>query len=79
MLLVLLAITFMLSRLLTRPIRLLALRMDQVRNLESVPLAPVRRYDEIGSLTRSFNSMMKRIQSLLARNKEMEERKNPWN
>lgn len=75
MLLVLLAITFMLSRLLTRPIRLLALRMDQVRNLESVPLAPVRRYDEIGSLTRSFNSMMKRIQSLLARNKEMEERK----
>jgi sensor histidine kinase YesM len=49
--------------------------MDRVRDMVAVPAAPVRRTDEIGRLARSYYSMMERIQALLVKTREMEERK----
>ncbi|WP_231570992.1 sensor histidine kinase [Gordoniibacillus kamchatkensis] len=75
MLAVLLLAAFAMSRLMTHPIRMLATRMDRVRDMAVVPSLPVRRDDEIGRLTRSFNAMMERIRDLLVETKTMEARK----
>lgn len=75
MLVMLFIMAFAMSRFFTRPIRLLALRMDRVRDMPLVPHRQTTRSDEIGRLARSFHAMMDRIQSLLKETKEMEERK----
>lgn len=75
MLVLLLLATFVMSRFMTRPIRLLALRMDRVNGMVVVPIVTVRREDEIGKLARSFNAMMERIRDLLVETKRMEARK----
>ncbi|WP_245954618.1 cache domain-containing sensor histidine kinase [Paenibacillus flagellatus] len=71
----LLLAAFVMSRFATRPIRMLALRMDRVNDMVVVPSITVRREDEIGRLARSFNAMMERIRGLLDETKRMETRK----
>ncbi|WNR46916.1 cache domain-containing sensor histidine kinase [Paenibacillus roseipurpureus] len=75
MLAALLLTAYAMSRLMTHPIRMLAIRMDRVRDMEVVSSITVRRDDEIGRLTRSYNAMMERIRVLLLETKEMEARK----
>lgn len=75
MLVMLLVMAYVMSKFFTRPIRLLALRMDRVRDMTVVPNVQTRRNDEIGRLARSFHAMMDRIQSLLKETREMEQRK----
>lgn len=75
MLAVLLLTAFTMSRFMTRPIRMLAARMDRVRDMAVVPSITVRRNDEIGRLARSFNAMMERIRGLLVETAAMEARK----
>lgn len=75
MFVILLVMAYVMSKFFTRPIRLLALRMDRVRDMAVVPNVETRRNDEIGRLARSFHAMMERIQSLLKETKEMEARK----
>lgn len=75
MLAVLLLAAFGMSRYMTHPIRMLAARMDRVRDMAVVPNIPIRRDDEIGRLARSFNAMMERIRGLLDETKTMESRK----
>lgn len=66
---------FTMSRFLTRPIRMLAAKMDRVHDVDIVPSIKIDRDDEIGKLARSFNAMMERIRGLLVETKEMEARK----
>lgn len=75
MLAVLLLAAFTISYFFTRPIRLLASRMDRVQDMAVVPNITLRRDDEIGRLARSFNAMMERIRGLLDETKRMEARK----
>jgi two-component system, sensor histidine kinase YesM len=75
MLVVLFVTAFIMSRFFTRPIRLLASRMDRVQDMEVIPTISIRRNDEIGRLAASFNSMMGRIQGLLEETREMDRRK----
>lgn len=75
MLIMLLVLAYTMSRFFTRPIRLLALRMDRIHDVTVVPNVETRRKDEIGRLARSFHEMMDRIQGLLKETKEMEQRK----
>ncbi|MFK7692355.1 sensor histidine kinase [Paenibacillus sp. HJGM_3] len=75
MLAVLLLAAFTISRFFTRPIRLLASRMDRVQDMAVVPNITLHRDDEIGRLARSFNAMMERIRGLLDETKRMEARK----
>ena len=72
---VLLIVTFAMSKYLTRPIRILAAKMDRVRDMEVLPRITVDRRDEIGRLARSYQSMMERIRILLNETKQMEQRK----
>lgn len=73
--LALLVVTYMMSRYVSRPLRMLIAKMDRVRDMEVVPNLIVARGDEIGTLARSFTSMMERIRALLQETKEMELRK----
>lgn len=75
MIVMLLVVAYAMSRFFTRPLRLLALRMDRVHDIAVVPNVEPRRQDEIGRLARSFHEMMSRIQGLLKETKEMEKRK----
>lgn len=75
MLVVLLVMALIMSRFLTRPIRMLALKLDRVQDSIIVPQVTITRQDEIGRLTRSFYAMLERIQQLIVKTKEMEERK----
>ncbi|WP_168120447.1 sensor histidine kinase [Paenibacillus sp. HB172176] len=72
---VLLISAFMLSRLLTRPIRRLVHKMDMVENVEVIPRLFEDRKDEIGRLSRSYRAMLERIQQLLQKTRLAEERK----
>lgn len=75
MLILLLIMAYVMSRFSTRPIRMLALRMDRVHDMLVVPNLTVRRQDEIGRLASSFNAMMERIRMLMVETKEVEARK----
>lgn len=75
MLVLLLLMALIMSRFLTRPIRMLALRLDRVQDSVIVPQVTITRQDEIGRLTRSFYAMLERIQQLIMREREMEQRK----
>ncbi|MDF2936791.1 MAG: histidine kinase [Paenibacillaceae bacterium] len=74
-LVVLFVTAFIMSRFFTRPIRLLASRMDRVQDMEVIPNINMRRNDEIGRLAASFNAMMERIRGLLEETREMDRRK----
>ncbi|SFS65285.1 sensor histidine kinase [Paenibacillus sp. BC26] len=72
---VLLFMAFAMSRYMTKSIRMLAIKMDRVQDIGVIPNLVVKREDEIGRLTQSFNAMMERIRNLLQETKQMEERK----
>ncbi|MBP3963095.1 cache domain-containing sensor histidine kinase [Paenibacillus lignilyticus] len=72
---VLLFMAFVMSRYMTKSIRMLAVKMDRVQDVGVIPNLVVKREDEIGRLTQSFNAMMERIRNLLQETKHMEERK----
>lgn len=74
-LVVLFVTAYIMSRFFTRPIRLLASRMDRVQDMEVIPNITMRRNDEIGRLAASFNAMMERIRGLLEETREMDRRK----
>jgi two-component system sensor histidine kinase YesM len=68
---------FFLSYYFTNPIRKLAAKMDSYKMLSDQPLIDIRRNDEIGSLAKSYNDMVTRINGLAreiktAENKEKE-------
>jgi sensor histidine kinase YesM len=54
---------------------MLALKLDRVQDSIVVPQVTITRQDEIGRLTRSFYAMLERIQQLIVKTREMEERK----
>ncbi|KKI90585.1 hypothetical protein WQ54_21935 [Bacillus sp. SA1-12] len=70
--------TFMLSRYLTKPIRKLAKKMDTVTSLQNMSTIEMNRSDEIGSLARSYNAMIDRIQFLFKENARMEDLKKEY-
>ncbi|MEK8132627.1 sensor histidine kinase [Paenibacillus filicis] len=67
--------TWIMTRHFTRPVRGLAAKMDRVRDLGALSHISVDRFDEIGTLARSYNAMMERIHTLLSETKEMEVKK----
>jgi len=72
----LIALTLFISRHFTTPVNRLALQMDRIRGERFVdPYRQIERRDEIGRLSRSFYTMLGRIQELLATVRETEERK----
>lgn len=76
--LILLVSSYMMSRYVTYPVRMLVAKMDRVRDMEVLPSISVRREDEIGRLAKSYNAMMERIHMLLTETKEMEQRKKQY-
>lgn len=75
-LLLLLALTWGISRAFTRPIKLLALQMDRIRAERLIArVKTIDRSDEIGQLSRSFDALMARIQELMEQQLRTEERK----
>lgn len=75
-LLLLLLLTWAISRAFARPIRLLALHMDRIREERLWGSAKaLERSDEIGQLSRSFDAMMTRIQELMEKQRQTEARK----
>ncbi|NOU93825.1 HAMP domain-containing protein [Paenibacillus sp. LMG 31456] len=76
--LILLISSYMMSRYVTYPVRMLVAKMDRVRDMEVLPSISVQREDEIGRLAKSYNAMMERIHHLLIETKEMETRKNQY-
>ncbi|SDW06384.1 sensor histidine kinase [Paenibacillus sp. CF384] len=72
---VLLFMAFAMSRYMTKSVRMLAIKMDRVHDMGVIPSLVVKRDDEIGRLSQSFNAMMERIRNLLQETKQMEERK----
>lgn len=72
---ILLFMAFAMSRYMTKSVRTLAAKMDRVHDMGVLPSLVVKREDEIGRLTQSFNAMMERIRNLLQETKEMEVRK----
>ncbi|PYI56584.1 cache domain-containing sensor histidine kinase [Paenibacillus flagellatus] len=72
----LLVLTLAISRHFATPINRLALQMDRIRGERLVaPFRQIERSDEIGRLSRSFYTMVGRIQELVQTVKENEERK----
>lgn len=72
----LIVLTLFISRHFTTPVNRLALQMDRIRGERFVdPYRQIERSDEIGRLSRSFYTMIGRIQELLATVRENEERK----
>ncbi len=70
--------SLLLSIFFTKPIRKLANRMDQVINLEDLPLITIERGDEIGRLSKSYNDMMERINALIKEIKASEVQKKEY-
>lgn len=70
--------SFSLSRYFTNPVRRLVKKMDNVTSLKSMSSIPVIRYDEIGRLVNSFNSMLERIQYLFKENQRIEQLKKEY-
>lgn len=76
--LLLLISSYIMSRYITYPVRMLVAKMDRVRDIEVLPSISVQREDEIGRLAKSYNAMMERIHGLLIETKEMEQRKKQY-
>lgn len=70
-----LALSFFLSRSITRPIFKLASTMRKIRNGQMNVRSTYRSSDEIGNLSEGFNSLMDRIELLVAKNAEKERTK----
>ncbi|MBD2843978.1 sensor histidine kinase [Paenibacillus sp. IB182496] len=72
----LLVLTYVLSRSFTRPIKRLALQMDRIDDERlRLKIRPLERKDEIGRLSRSFSYLMQRIHHLLEERQAMEARR----
>lgn len=73
----LLASSFVLSRHFAKPVRVLAHKMDYIsgEKLMLTPYTPLRRNDEIGMLSVSFHSMIRRIRELIENTKLLERKK----
>ncbi|MFS0726103.1 cache domain-containing sensor histidine kinase [Paenibacillus sp. 1P07SE] len=69
---------YLLTRSFTRPIRRFVEKMDRLDDVQVVSKLPVTRRDEIGRLTRSYNEMLERIQTLLHKTKSAEEQKKEY-
>jgi len=69
---------FMLSRSFTKPVRILAAKMDRVRDFDVLSPLPSTREDEIGSLIRSYNALMERVHTLIGQVRESERRKKEY-
>lgn len=72
---VILASSLLISRYFTHPIRQLVVKMDRVKNIDTMSGIAVDREDEIGKLADSYNAMMRRIRGLIKEIKDAEERK----
>lgn len=75
---VLLLSAYLLTRSFTRPIRRFVEKMDRLDDVQVVSRLPVTRNDEIGRLTRSYNAMLERIQTLLHKTLAAEESKKEY-
>ncbi|WP_165452746.1 cache domain-containing sensor histidine kinase [Paenibacillus thalictri] len=70
--------TWLMTRRLVSPIRLLISKMDRVHNLEYPSAIAVGRSDEIGKLAQSYNDMMSRIFQLVQTVKSIEQDKKEY-
>ncbi|GBF78218.1 two-component sensor histidine kinase [Paenibacillus sp. 598K] len=75
---ILLLSAYLLTRSFTRPIRRFVEKMDRLDDVQVVSRLPVTRNDEIGRLTRSYNAMLERIQTLLHKTLAAEESKKEY-
>ncbi len=70
-----LGISFFLSRSITKPLLILASTMRKIRNGQMNVRSTYKSTDEIGHLSDGFNSLMDRIEALVAKNAEEERTK----
>jgi two-component system sensor histidine kinase YesM len=68
-------ISFFLSRSITKPLLILASTMRKIRNGQMNVRSTYKSSDEIGNLSDGFNSLMDRIEALVAKNAEEERTK----
>jgi two-component system sensor histidine kinase YesM len=67
-----------LSRHITQPIRMLVTKMNRIREFQTAQPITIDRDDEIGELTKSYNSLLTRVQMLIKDIQESEHNKKQY-